>query len=159
RKQQLPQDKVYEDLWQELRQRRIVLLEIDSGTKPAKPGAATRRLAALFDPLATYENAGYASSERDKQFFVTALQKVFRRQARGDLSEQAEQIAEALKRHPTDKQIVQAKQLFDRLQSEGASWFYHLKIECNHHEDDEQVMISWSLPPNDKAVLLSRFLV
>jgi hypothetical protein len=155
-----PKEQIFADLWDELQERQVILIEIDSGLKPEKPGVATPTLSVLLDPLAALNNAGFTNAELDKKHYRDELRKMFHR--RVSLSDQLNKLA-GLRPGPgrDPKGSEDYAQLRDKLlgwENEGVEGLSYLTLDCNHYDDD-QVMTAWSLPPNDKALLLARFLV
>jgi hypothetical protein len=144
----------YRDLWKALRDRRVVLIEIDSGAKPEKPGPATRLLSVFFDPLAALNNASFTGAALDKQRYLSDLRATF--QLPVNVSGPLRRLAEQPAAPPLpDDQMVHAE--LSRLQREGVSRFSTFPYSANHFGGDN-VLTAWSLAPSDKALLLVRFL-
>jgi hypothetical protein len=144
---------VYGRIWNELLDRRVYLIEIDSGAKPDKPGAATKYFSLLFDPLAALNNAGYTNASRDKNQYFIDLAARFTDPA--DLSG-------PLARLPPDPQAMSPEEKDVRrkllaIQRGGIPRFAHLTFDANHFAADN-VLTAWSLAPSDKALLLVRFM-
>jgi hypothetical protein len=137
---------VYFDLWKELMDRRVILIEIDSGAKPEKPGWPTKVLSVLFDPLAALNNAGFTNAALAKQGYYSDFQATFREPV--DLGDWLARLGTA---------DEQARARGKELQRKGVVRFSSLTFDANHF-GGANVLTAWSLGPEDKAVLLVRFL-
>jgi hypothetical protein len=144
---------VYRQVWDELIDRRVYLIEIDSGAKPDKPGPATRLLSVLLDPLASLTNSGYLNADRDKKRYLADLES--RLSLGVDHSRHLQQLTAG------SELSEQEEWLRTRLlqqQISGVRRFTALTISANHY-DAGNIMTAWSLGPDDKAELLERFLL
>jgi predicted acylesterase/phospholipase RssA len=135
-----------------LQQRRVVLLEIDSGAKPGKPGLFTRCASLLFEPLDALNSAGYLNADRGKSAYLGLLDQQFRQPL--DLGD----LLKELPGRTTPAYALPWRLELERTETEGIRTFFHVPFICNHLEDDN-VLTAWSLGPNDKARLLFRFLL
>jgi hypothetical protein len=132
----------------QLRQRGVVLVEIDSGTKPTT-AIRKGRLAGLLEPIDGLTNAGYATAEQVKKLYIREIQRILTRDldelTNGDPARETS-LAEFREKLPL------------------VSTVFHVQLQCNHHEPDEaaaptEVMTAWTLGPEDKAEIVARFLV
>jgi hypothetical protein len=136
------------NILQGLRQRGVVLLEIDSGAKPSPaPPWPLDPLGGSREPLQALDNASYTNAEVIKKLYVQEVQQVLR--PLQGLWELGPEASGALA--PLDVTLAGAKPV-------------HLTIQCNHYLPDErardpEVMTAWALGPLDKAQVVQRFLI
>jgi hypothetical protein len=135
-----------------LQTRRVVLLEIDSGAKPGKPGLFARYASVLFEPLDALNNAGYTNADLARKNYNDAFDRQFRQKP--DLAD-AEQMLRQAPSAPTTQRLLEE---VEKIEQEGISTYFHITYICNHLDEDN-VLTAWSLSPNDKALLLLRFLL
>jgi hypothetical protein len=109
--------------------RGVMLIEIDSGARPARAEALGYVLPAVADPLDAMSLAGFGGTTTIKTGHISRL--------RDALDHMARQVPE-----------------HERLGS--GQLFYHLPFVCNHAD---AVMTAWALGPKDKAKLMTMFLV
>jgi hypothetical protein len=148
-----PDPALYREIWEEFLDRRVYLVEIDSGAKPEKPGPATRFVSVLLDPLGSMNNASFTNAARDKHHFFDALGKRLSRPV--DLSAALQKLSkDAAKLPPAEMELF--RELSDR-QTTGVRRFNWVRFDANHFEG-ENVQTAWSLAPRHKALLLARFL-
>lgn len=121
------------EILRKLKKRGVLLVEIDSGAKPTKPGLAARVLSTVFEPLQALSNATYSNSENAKQDHLRAIR---------DLLDQAQCSGND---GETFSSLVQAS-----CRQADVSFI------CN---EQENVMTAWALGPSDKARILARFFV
>ncbi len=121
--------------------RRVVLLEIDSGSKPSPAGWLTRMLGGSLEPIQALNNAAYTNADRTKNFYVEQLRT---------------EIESGDEADPIVLQVT----------SEGArpgprAAFFYLKVECNHFSPDSpdqgEVMTAWALSAREKSSVMARF--
>jgi hypothetical protein len=109
--------------------RGVMLIEIDSGARPARAEALGYVLPAIADPLDAMSLAGFGGTTTIKTGHISRV--------RDALDHMARQVPD-----------------HDRLGS--GQLFYHLPFVCNHAD---AVMTAWALGPKDKAKLMTMFLV
>jgi hypothetical protein len=126
----------------ELMNRGVVILEIDSGAKPQAPGAIARYLSGLLEPISALENAGYAHSASDIGSHIDEIesQLPFRR---------ARQLRWRIERLTSPKWREGGAGRQGQLSN-----VERITVVCNH---DENVMTAWALGPRDKARVFLRF--
>jgi hypothetical protein len=157
----------YRQLWQELMNRRVVLIEVDSGAKPSDAGAVTRALSALLEPIDALDNTGYTNAQAAKQHYLADLTASLRRQQdSGELQDRVRQMLEHLPANPASSQEMRewrvraeafGKKLAQPPSEDDLRGFFNYRFECNH-VGDPNVLTAWSLGPDDKALTLLRFL-
>lgn len=114
-----------------------VLIEIDSGAKPARSGRSPE----VLMPIEGLNNALYTNAEISKAYLLKEM--------RGFLNDRVQQEAEK-------DGGAQATDLARGL----ANHFDVFTFRCESFEQDEPgVMTAWALGPEDKARVLARFLV
>jgi hypothetical protein len=141
----------YSAVWKAIRERGLVLIEIDSGSRPVGPGWVTSRLSLAVETMLAFNNA--TSTDRETVAYLNALRGWLDPPFLGDRLARLEKGA--MEGDPDDGKAL------GRLQSlmrEGRGAFRHFKFDCNHW-DAKNVMTAWSLAPDDKARLLARFIV
>jgi hypothetical protein len=135
-----------------LGERRVVLLEIDSGAKPGQPGFFARTASVTFEPLTALNNAGYSGAVLAAQNYLDGMDKLLVQPV--DLREE-----KALLRHaPPGTNASALLSNLEKVEAIGIPAFRHIQYICNH-ADEANVLTAWSLGPDDKASLLLRFLV
>jgi hypothetical protein len=133
-----------------LKTRRVVLLEIDSGAKPGKPGTFAQYASVLFEPLEALNNAGYTNADFTRKKYDEALNRQFRQKP--DLAAAEEILRQSAPGSATQRLLDEVEQI----EQDGVPTFFHITYICNHLEE-ENVLTAWSLSPSDKALLLLRF--
>jgi hypothetical protein len=133
-----------------LQTRRVVLLEIDSGAKPGKPGLFERYASVLFEPLAAMNNAGYTNADLARKNYNDALDRQFRLKPNLDTAEQK------LRQGPSGEITQGLLGEIEKIEQQGIPTYFHITYICNHLDEDN-VLTAWSLGPNEKALLLLRF--
>jgi hypothetical protein len=113
----------------ELVRRGVLLIEIDSGARPARAEALGYVLPAVADPLDAMSLAGFGGTTTIKTGHISRV--------RDALAHMATQVPE-------------------RTHSDRTQLFNHLPFVCNHAD---AVMTAWALGPKDKAKLMTMFLV
>jgi hypothetical protein len=128
-----------------LRQRGVLLLEIDSGAKPEAPGFLATSLSGILEPVSALQNASYASATAAIDTHLAVLNDALP-------SSQAEQLTERL-----EKLWIRGSQSDEELEISRDSLVNvkRLTITCNHQDN---VMTAWALGPTDKAQVFARFL-
>ncbi len=127
-----------------LRQRGVVVIEIDSGAK-ALESTTAGPLTGLIEPAQALNNALYGNAERTKQSFQRKIEEAL--QFHLDIEIPSPVNSE------TERAFLRDSQ---RQLSPTVLWF---PFHCNHVEaKDSEVMTAWALGPDDKAVILSQFL-
>ena len=137
-------DKAHEIL-EELRKRGVVLLEIDAGAKPSETTPSG------YDPFGgpreSYQamaNASYTNAELVKRFYIEEVRALLDR---------------GFEASPTTAETSRAAN-----RDRPATTVAHLTVQCNHYlpeekQPGEEVMTAWALGPNDKALVVQRFLL
>ncbi|MGI9432789.1 MAG: hypothetical protein ACR2PQ_11275, partial [Myxococcota bacterium] len=127
------------DLLLELARRGVVLLEIDSGAKPEKPGVIARVLQSLLMPVHALSMTSYVRSIEASGSQVRLMQETLRRAALRGVTEECD--AQSSDPHLTSG-VVQGERL--------SHVVYVL--------DTESLAKSWALASSEKGKLLARFL-
>src|SRR6266496_1944158 len=122
-----------------LEKRGVLILEIDSGANPGKPGPVARMLSHIFDPVEALEKAGFVNAQNAKLNYFREFQEVLRSQVKASAADN-----QGKKAVPDDSAAMEIVPLCNFFQ-------YH----CNHSED---VMTAWAMGPDDKAAVLMQFL-
>jgi hypothetical protein len=107
----------------------VILLEIDAGAKPQPE--STGPFQAVSVPMNAMNNSAYLNSDLNKQFYIHEIRRILC-QPPG---------------HPNNCPTI-----------------LHFRFECNHYDPlhDKRmndVMTAWTLGPQDKANVISRFLL
>jgi len=116
-----------------LRERGVILVEIDSGAKP-EPPTASRPLEAVFAPFRALGNASYATAAKAKADHYRRIRSLLLPTAGDEIEDSAQTPADG------DGAAAQAADV---------------AFLCN---DQDNVMTAWALGPKDKATILARFL-
>jgi hypothetical protein len=119
------------DVMAKLRQRGILLVEIDSGARPQPPSLLASLFPVAFEPLGALENAAYANAGLSRLQYIDAL------------NSSLEGLAD-----PTERGVVRIAALARGSPTQLVTY------TCNHAE---HVMTAWSLGPEDKAKILVQF--
>ncbi|HET6281809.1 MAG TPA: hypothetical protein VFH73_12605 [Polyangia bacterium] len=126
-----------------LRQRGVVLVEIDSGAKPDRPGAWARRLGPLLAPMNAMKLARFEQAKLTRAFHVKGIGNV--------LNPPPVDIGVSHRDDAPDGETGGAR-------DESSRVFPTLKLvtfQCNY---EDNVMTAWALGPKDKAAVFVRFL-
>ena len=144
-------------IWQTLEARHVVILEIDSGAKPQRPGEWSRIVSLVLAPLQAFGQVGYVGSHEVKSRYLQELRRMFRQPV--DLADQRRRLQDGRSASsggsPGDAPPLLST--LNELEAQGVDGLFHIKFECNHLGEDN-VLTAWSLGPEDKASLLVRFL-
>ncbi len=133
---------------QELRQRGVVILEIDAGAKPDERITGRLNLfAGLTEPIQALNNAAYMGADQDKALYIQELRRILNRnllELAGDDPRKEVSLAWYNDNRPATT--------------------LHVALECNHYTPGEtqpnpEVMTAWALGPKDKAEVVHRFLM
>lgn len=138
-------EQVARDVFAELHRRGVILLEIDSGAKPQRPGWLASFLSGVLEPVRALENAAYANAMSAVETHLHYLKEFLPQADRTDLRERLDQLRAKATSLPPE--LAQGIGTFPSLK--------RLTITCNHQEN---VMTAWALGPNDKATIFLRFL-
>jgi len=129
-------------LLSQLTRRRVVFIEIDSGSKPSPAGWVTRTLGVTLEPIQALGNAAYTNADRTKNFYIEQLRREIET-GEGPTNGRAE---------PSE---------IESQSSSPRSAFFYVKVECNHFSPDSpdqgEVMTAWALSPREKASVMARF--
>jgi Patatin-like phospholipase len=129
---------------EKLRQRGVVVIEIDSGAKPLPQ--QQRSLASIREPLRALDNALYNNAAATKEFYHDRLASLLA--ARPGVP-----IPPTLDNVKTQAEMGSIKSPPQPVQS-----VYWESFECNHLQDaNAEVMTAWALGPKDKAVVFGQF--
>lgn len=149
RNESSPEDRYRETLAKEivgsLKERGVLLLEIDSGAKQEPSGMISRMLSGLLEPIDAMQNAAYSSATAAVASHMEVLENHLP-------NSKSERIRRGL-----GKLVAKAstEQAIDLLAASGIRNVRRLTITCNHQDN---VMTAWALGPTDKAQILARFL-
>ena len=143
----------------------VVILEVDSGSKPHISRSLRPVRSGLAEPLATYSNTLHTNGEVVKKYYRDGIKQVLKEELQKSI------LAEAgkLKSDETQCQIRLLEKDFPEV-------VLHYTFQCEHFGDglplaaDEQgsgagdrpapsVMTAWALGPREKARVIARFLV
>jgi hypothetical protein len=125
-----------EQILERLKGRKVLLFEIDSGAKPEEARWFTKQASLLLEPVNGYTNVSYTNAERSKQNYLSELDRLA---------------------GPLDTAPVPNPQSPATEKKPSVPALQHLPFVCNHIGDDN-VMTAWALGPEDKALVLIRFL-
>lgn len=140
----------YFKVWSELRTRGVVLVEIDSGAKPSEPGPATALLSVALEPVDALNNVSYATANETKAAHLKAIADSLKIPV--DLKGSLDSLLKSDAPKDADARAL-AHEIADR----GVLRLLHVPFVCNHPGEDN-VMTAWSLSPNDKSMVIARFL-
>jgi len=141
----------YRKVWDELRSRGVVLVEIDSGAKPGPPGGATAFLSVLLEPVDALNNVAYATANETKSAHMKAMADSLRHPV--ELGKTLDRLLAS-----EDAEDAEDRGIARDLVDEGVERLLHVPLVCSHPGEDN-VMTAWSLGPSDKAMVLARFLL
>jgi Patatin-like phospholipase len=132
---------------EQLRQRGVILIEIDSGKKQEPPSGLSAALPALFDPKTAMENSSYAHAAHDGREHVSRITEILSGKRSAQLQDRLNQIGH---------RATAAEHLDLPTGKLRLDLFHHLRITCNH---EENVMTAWALGPTDNAKVFVRFMI
>ncbi|HUG20062.1 MAG TPA: patatin-like phospholipase family protein [Planctomycetaceae bacterium] len=126
-----------------LRERRIVLIEIDSGAKPeAQQDNLDRGLfSALTTPLDALNNSSYHSADISKRRYLREINEI---------------ISGHLTQSPNGSDRPSAA---DGLTDNRVWDAPDIRFLCNYKDESAAVMTAWALGPRDKASVIARFVL
>ncbi len=156
-------------IWSELDRRRVLLIEINSGRKPAMTASSVGPwISPLYDPSTAQKNARFDHAELAKQHYRGTLREWLRDRELPGLVQQVAEVERdfakpagefgdnlALATGPLRKCLEKVQGARDE---RFPSRFTTIRIECTHL-GQSNVQTAWSLGPEDKARVLVRFLV
>jgi hypothetical protein len=136
-----PRQKELQRVFEELQKRGVLLVEIDSGAKPQRPGWVASLLSGILEPVGALQNAAYASATAAVDTHLHYLDDFLP----ATLREQFERVSER----------VPSPEWADLEKLDEIPGIKRVTITCNHQDN---VMTAWALGPNDKAKIFLRFL-
>ncbi len=119
----------------------VVLLEIDSGSKPEDPSVLTRIASLIMEPVQGWSNVSYTNAELTKRMYLAKLTEWL----------------DELKAPPDWLRSQESPSLSPHSQ-DNSHWLRHIPFICNHL-GSQNVMTAWALGPRDKGEVLARFLI
>jgi len=140
--QRVEQSQRAQRILKSIRERGVVVFEIDSGAKPDRD-TVSGPLAGITEPAQALTNAAYANAEQVKSMYVREIQKtlMLRLEDLVDVSSLAAPYV----------------QMLPKLQPS----VIRIPFQCNHYKQDRpnDVMTAWTLGPFDKAEVVGRFML
>jgi hypothetical protein len=156
-------DPLCREIWSELQNRRVLLVEINSGRKPGFSGPASRWLSPLSDPTTARNHARFDHVGLVKRHYLASMHDWLRDR---ELAELSLQVAEVEKRFATmsheredlESKTAPARKRLEQWALAEGDRFTSMRFECTHL-GQSNVQTAWSLGPKDKARVLVRFLI
>ncbi|HLU48673.1 MAG TPA: hypothetical protein VK116_11340, partial [Planctomycetota bacterium] len=138
--------KLAREILASLREKGVVIVEVDSGAKPVE-----RELAWYSGPVAPIQglsNAGHTNADRAKRFYIREVQRIVR-----------ESLSHDIRAIAPDDPMPEVCEL-----EMAPNVVLHVPLQCNHYKPGEEtpqsdVMTAWALGPFDKAEIVGRFLI
>jgi hypothetical protein len=135
---------VAKEIVDELMNRGIVILEIDSGAKPEPPGRIAQALSGLFEPIAALSNAAYARAASTAGIHIGLIESQLPFRRARQLRWRIERLTRPIWQETANAEGRQ--QAFPNVK--------RITVICNH---EDNVMTAWALGPRDKANVFLRF--
>ena len=122
-----------------LKERRVVLIEIDSGAKPEaqEDNISGGVFSPLTTPLDALNNASYNSAEVSKKSYLREINQIIQTQLSPNFND------------PQNSSIVNT----------SVTSRPNIHFLCNYKEEPSAVMTAWALGPRDKASVIARFVL
>lgn len=126
-----------------LRSRTVVLLEIDSGAKPSRPGGLSDFLGVFAGPIQALSNATYSNAEIARDNYIRRLRSILD--------------------SPASVLPAAGQSTNESAKPDDVRQFHHYTVQCNHFSRDNpdmtEVMTAWALSPQQKASVIARFVL
>ena len=147
------------ELLRRIGRRGVVLVEIDSGSKPLGRRLETSHAAGLFEPLSTLNNALYTNADVVKTFYADRIDQYLTQAV-------LEPFEQVIEEHPEEAPIEFREVVVDPpplvlhyvFQSQRFLVADDLLEHAENATEHQQVMTAWALGTEEKARVVSRFL-
>ncbi len=134
-----------------LKERGVILLEIDSGAKPQEPSFIAQQLSGLLEPVRAMQNANFANALASVETHSNAIESSLPSEESRMLTEKLSHLVARF----NEETKLQSNQRVLRLSAGELRNVRRLTITCNHQDN---VITTWALGPSDKGEVLARFL-